>query len=62
MELLFKITFLRGQKIQAVVQGAKLIDGMLRLTVGDLDKIVATEQLLERLTGYRVHIESEVLP
>lgn len=56
MKLAFKITFKKGMKTVAVVEGdAK---EAADLTVGDVTELVLqTEQFLEKLTGHRVHIE-----
>lgn len=56
MKLQFQVTFKRGQKTVAVIDG----DGKdaADLTVAEVtEKIYECEALLERLTGCRVHIE-----
>lgn len=55
--LKFKLTFKRGTKTIAIIEGfERSIDG---LVVGDVStKIIETEQYLERLLGLRVHIET----
>lgn len=56
MKLAFKVTFKKGLKTIAEVQGdAK---DAANLTVGEVtERVVETEQFLEKLTGHRVHIE-----
>jgi len=56
MKLQFKMTFKNGTKTVAEVVGQK--DVAATLTVGEVvEKVIETEQFLERLTGLRVHIE-----
>jgi hypothetical protein len=56
MKLAFRITFKKGPKVVAVVEGDGKDAG--ELTVAEVtDKVIETEQFLERLTGLRVHIE-----
>jgi hypothetical protein len=55
-QLAFRITFKKGPKIVATVDG----DGKSyeELTVADVHgHVIETEQYLERITGLRVHIE-----
>ena len=53
----FKLTFKFGPTVIAIVQGHERQMGAMN--VGDVtDRIVETEQYLERLTGLRVHIET----
>lgn len=49
----FAITFLKQDKVIAVIRTHKDTD----IKVSELQKIIETEEFLERLTGYRVHIE-----
>ena len=56
MKLAFKIKFLKGTKVVAEIVGDGKDAG--DLTVEEVtEKVIATEQFLERLTGHRVHIE-----
>lgn len=52
----FKITFLRGPRVVAEVTGIVAL-GTANITVQELQQIISTEQLLEKLTGLRVHID-----
>jgi hypothetical protein len=56
-ELKFKLTFKRGPDTMAEIIGVpRTLDA---LTAGDVgERIIETEQYLERLTGLRVHIET----
>lgn len=55
--LKFKLTFKRGNEVVAVVEGRERPENAL--TVGDVgERLIETEQYLERLTGLRVHIET----
>jgi hypothetical protein len=56
VKLKFKIVFLQGEKEVAVAVGVKEIEGS-ELTVGEMEQVVPTEQLLEKLLGLRVHVE-----
>jgi len=56
MELRYVIRFKSGPTTVAEVPGIRTVDGD-RVTVQDLQQIIPTEQLLEKLTGLRVHIE-----
>ena len=57
MTLKFKLTFKLGPEIIATVEGRER--PMDALNVGDItQRIIETEQYLERLTGLRVHIET----
>lgn len=55
----FTLTFKRGPKTVAVVEGhPRELEG---LHIGDVtDRVMETEAYLERLTGLRVHVESTV--
>jgi hypothetical protein len=53
-----KITFLRGLIAIARIDAIRDLDRD-NLTVADMELIPETEQLLEKLTGLRVHIEQE---
>ena len=56
MKLAFKITFKKGPKVIAEIEGDGKDAGSL--TVQEVtETVIATEQFLERLTGLRVHIE-----
>lgn len=58
MKLQFKVTFKSGTKTIAEVAGREDIIDARNLTVEDVvEKVVETEQFLEKLTGLRVHIE-----
>jgi len=56
--LKFKITFKRGPSTIAVVDGFKEVDTEA-LSVADMEEILLLEQKLEKLTGFRTHIESQ---
>jgi hypothetical protein len=58
MKMQFKLTFKQGTKTVAEVLGlADKIDAG-NLTVEEVtEKVTETEQLIERLTGLRLHIE-----
>lgn len=61
MKSLVELTFKSGLNIVATVTGAVPFD-MRRLTKKDALQIIKTEQLLEKLTGLRVHInQGEVI-
>lgn len=51
-----RLTFLHGPAVVATVEAIQELDRDT-LTVADMEAIIPTEQLLERLTGLRVHIE-----
>jgi hypothetical protein len=51
-----KITFLRGLEKIAEVTGPREFS-VEEITLADVQRVITTEQLLERLTGLRVHIE-----
>ena len=55
MDLKFKITFKRGPETVAEVVGYEKSSD--HLTLGEMEKVIPTEQFLEKLTGLRVHIE-----
>ena len=56
MKLAFMVKFLRGTKTVAEIQGDT--KGGEDLTIAEVtEKVVETEQFLEKLTGHRVHIE-----
>jgi len=56
VELKFRLRFLKGTNVVGEIVG---VDRKLEhFRIDDLaDKIIETEQYLERLTGIRVHIE-----
>ena len=57
MTVRYKLTFKFGPEVIAVVEGRER--PMDALNVGDItQRIIETEQYLERLTGLRVHIET----
>ena len=57
MKLLFNVTFKRGSKVVVIIEGQRPLGGE-DLTIGEVvDKVLETEQFLEKLTGLRVHIE-----
>jgi hypothetical protein len=55
----FNVIFKKGSKVIAEVKGGEMpeiVTGML--TLQELtEKVIETEQFLEKLTGMRVHIE-----
>lgn len=51
----FTITFKQGTETVAVVYGNGVDTD--RFSIKDISKVPAIEQLLERLTGLRVHIQ-----
>lgn len=56
-EMQFDVVFKRGAETVATVHGHPMPFGGFR--VGDVtDRIIETEQYLERLTGLRVHIQT----
>lgn len=56
MKLKFKLTFKRGPKVVSEVDGHEVDTG--DLTVADCyERIIETEQFIEKLTGLRLHIE-----
>lgn len=55
MRLMFKLVFKRGQETVAEVQGHEIDSD--NVTVADMQRVIETEQFLEKLTGLRVHIE-----
>lgn len=56
MQLAFRIKFLKGTKTVAEIMGD--VKGGENLTIAEVtEKVVETEQFLEKLTGHRVHIE-----
>jgi flagellar biosynthesis chaperone FliJ len=57
MKLKFNVTFKSGTRTVAKIEGQQDIEAS-KLTVGEVvEQVQATEQFLEKLTGYRVHIE-----
>ena len=59
MKAKFSVTFKVGTKTLAKVEGRELSEAFTgNLTIGDVvDKVPEVEAFLEKLTGYRVHIE-----
>lgn len=59
MQLQFKITFKSGQRVVSTIEGYQLkTEDAGKMTLADVtENVIKTEQFLERLTGYRVHIE-----
>lgn len=58
MTMKFTVTFKRGPETVAVIQGREFETRESQLTIGEItDKVVETEQFLEKLTHLRVHIE-----
>ena len=56
MKLAFRVKFLKGTKVVAEIMGDT--KGGEDLTIAEVtEKVIETEQFLERLTGHRVHIE-----
>jgi stage III sporulation protein SpoIIIAA len=51
----FDVIFKKGTKAIVTIEGYNIANLVLNDEV--TNKIVETEQFLERLTGYRVHIE-----
>lgn len=56
MTFRFNVTFLEGVRRVARIEG-KVDLTPDELTVADVNGVVLLEQQLEKLTGYRVHIE-----
>ena len=57
MKMQFKITFKQGTKTVAEVIGRENPDAG-NLTISEVtEKVVETEQFIEKLTGLRVHVE-----
>lgn len=57
MKLQFNVTFKRGTKTVAVVEGQRVIDAA-NLTIAEVvENVTEAEAFLEKLTGLRVHIE-----
>ena len=57
MTVRFKLTFKLGPKVVAVIEGLERPAEVL--VVGDVtERVIETEQYLERLTGLRVYIET----
>ena len=57
MKMQFKLTFKRGTKTVAEVLGQENTDAG-SLTIEDVvERVQATEQFVEKLTGLRLHIE-----
>jgi hypothetical protein len=50
----FTLTFKRGVKVVAEVQGADV--DLSAFTLGETAGIIQTEQFIERITGLRLHI------
>lgn len=56
----FEVIFKRGPKEVARVVGVRDVPSD-DITVADVgDRLIAAEQLLERLTGFRVHIQEVI--
>jgi hypothetical protein len=53
----FRIIFKRGINTVAQVVGGEISKDLL--SMADLERVIETEQYLERLTGLRVHIEEQ---
>lgn len=51
-----RITFKKGLEVVAEVNAVRPIDRD-HTTVADMERIIETEQWLEKMTGLRVHIE-----
>jgi hypothetical protein len=59
MKLRFNVVFKRGARTVHEIEGIREVDGD-DITVGELgEKVIQTEQFLEKLTGLRCHINSE---
>jgi hypothetical protein len=57
MQLQFNLTFKRGPKTVATIEGQRTVDAG-QLTVAEMsEKIPEVEQFIEKLTGVRLHIE-----
>lgn len=52
----FNIIFKKGMETVARVEGIRDV-AKEDLTLSELEKAIQTEQLLEKLTGLRVHVE-----
>lgn len=57
VEMKFSVTFKRGLETVAFVEGQKLLSSDDVRIDEVIDKVLSTEQFLEKLTGFRVHIE-----
>jgi len=58
MELRYRLTFKRGMKTLAVVEGEPSKTVAETLTIAEaVEKVLETEQFVEKLTGIRLHIE-----
>jgi hypothetical protein len=55
----FNVIFKDGLKLVSKIEGKKDMERKLGLADVNPEKIIETEQFLEKLTGYRVHIEQE---
>jgi hypothetical protein len=53
-----KITFLKGPEVVAEVEAIRDVD-LNALSILEMEQIIPTEALLEKLTGLRVHIEQK---
>ena len=57
MELRFRLVFKSGTKVIATVEGQRDVRAG-DLTVAEVvEQVQQTEQFIEKLTGYRLHIE-----
>lgn len=56
MEIKFNITFKRGTQTVATVQGLPVNAEQVSVAEAG-EKVIDTEQFLEKLTGLRVHIQ-----
>jgi hypothetical protein len=52
----FKVTFKLGVQTLAEVVGVREV-GKEELTVAEAEKVLDMERLLEKITGFRVHIQ-----
>jgi hypothetical protein len=58
LQIGFKVTFKKGPKVVAEIKSTDTAK-FTELTIGEVaEKVIQTEQFLEKLTGYRVHIET----
>jgi hypothetical protein len=57
MELRYRLVFKSGTKVISTIEGQRDVPAG-DLTVAEVvEKVMETEQFIEKLTGYRLHIE-----
>lgn len=62
MRYKFTVVALDGPMKQVACVTGRFFPEDNTLTLGDMRRVIEVEQLLERLTGYRWHIQSEPIP